>query len=208
MRLSPVPNAVAGASASDEPRADYWHERRHGRRRLSAIAFGPGSNITGISLLSPELDGKRQDILIEAVPGIRRMAAMVDSNVTPPYHVQTLQHAARSRGVELVVVGVSRPEETVTAIESAKAFGAEAINFFATPLFSVPGSQNNLVVMESIAKVQTASYFSMARNSRSRCSCWLWATFHGRVASAGADCGEDPSWREPQGDSRRTTRSI
>src|SRR5215467_10200684 len=27
----------------------------------------PGGNITGISLLSPELDGKRQDILIEAV---------------------------------------------------------------------------------------------------------------------------------------------
>src|SRR5262249_58048863 len=29
----------------------------------------PGGNMTGISLLSPELDGKRQDILIEAGPG-------------------------------------------------------------------------------------------------------------------------------------------
>ena len=28
----------------------------------------PGGNTTGISLLSPELDGKRQDILIETVP--------------------------------------------------------------------------------------------------------------------------------------------
>jgi putative ABC transport system substrate-binding protein len=28
----------------------------------------PGGNITGISLLSPELDGKRQEILIEATP--------------------------------------------------------------------------------------------------------------------------------------------
>ena len=28
----------------------------------------PGGNITGISILSPELDGKRQDILMEAVP--------------------------------------------------------------------------------------------------------------------------------------------
>jgi putative ABC transport system substrate-binding protein len=28
----------------------------------------PGGNTTGISLLSPELDGKRQDILMEAVP--------------------------------------------------------------------------------------------------------------------------------------------
>jgi putative ABC transport system substrate-binding protein len=29
----------------------------------------PGGNITGISILSPELDGKRQDIIVEAVPG-------------------------------------------------------------------------------------------------------------------------------------------
>jgi putative ABC transport system substrate-binding protein len=32
----------------------------------------PGGNITGISLLSPELDGKRQEILIEATPGVRK----------------------------------------------------------------------------------------------------------------------------------------
>ena len=58
----------------------------------------PGGNITGISLLSPELDGKRQDILIEAVPGARRIAAMADSTANPPYHLQVLQHGARSRG--------------------------------------------------------------------------------------------------------------
>ena len=51
---------------------------------LVASLARPGGNITGISLLSPELDGKRQDILIEAVPGARRIAAMVDSKVTPP----------------------------------------------------------------------------------------------------------------------------
>jgi putative ABC transport system substrate-binding protein len=43
---------------------------------LVASLARPGGNITGISLLSPELDDKRQDILIEAVPGIRRMAAL------------------------------------------------------------------------------------------------------------------------------------
>src|SRR2546430_2868878 len=53
---------------------------------LVASLARPGGNVTGISLLSPELDGKRQDILIEAVPGVRRIAAMVDSKVTPPYH--------------------------------------------------------------------------------------------------------------------------
>ena len=36
----------------------------------------PDGNITGISLLSPELDAKRLDIIIEAVPGGRRMATL------------------------------------------------------------------------------------------------------------------------------------
>ena len=48
----------------------------------------PGGNITGISLMSPDLDGKRQDILIEAVPGAPRIAVLADSQcrdiATPP----------------------------------------------------------------------------------------------------------------------------
>jgi putative tryptophan/tyrosine transport system substrate-binding protein len=119
----------------------------------------PGGNITGISLLSPELDGKRQDILIEAVPNARRIAAMADSRQTPPYHLQALQHAARSRGVELAVFGVNGPEEIVSAIDAAKASGAEALNFLATPLFSLPGTRNNRLVMERIAAVRLPAIF-------------------------------------------------
>jgi len=43
----------------------------------------PGGNTTGISILSTELDGKRQEILLEVVPGIRRLAALADANA--PY---------------------------------------------------------------------------------------------------------------------------
>jgi putative ABC transport system substrate-binding protein len=42
----------------------------------------PGGNTTGITILASELDGKRQEILIEAVIGVRRIAALVDSNTT------------------------------------------------------------------------------------------------------------------------------
>ncbi len=126
---------------------------------LAASLARPGSNITGISLLSPELDGKRQDILIEAVPGARRMAALADSNVTPPTHLQALQDAARQRGVDLSVFGVAGPEKIVPAINSAKASGAEAVNFLATPLFSVPGSRNNLMVTERVAELRLPAIY-------------------------------------------------
>ena len=38
----------------------------------------PNGNMTGVSILATELDGKRQELLIEAVPGLRRMAALAD----------------------------------------------------------------------------------------------------------------------------------
>jgi ABC-type uncharacterized transport system substrate-binding protein len=124
-----------------------------------------GGNITGISLLSPELDGKRQDILIEAVPGARRIGAMADASAAPPYHLQALEHAARSRGVELSIFRVGGPQEIVSAIDAAKASGAEALNFLATPLFAVPGSQNNRIVLDRVAAVRLPSIFQFPEDA-------------------------------------------
>ena len=78
---------------------------------LVASFARPGGNIRGISLLSPELDGKRQEIVIEAVPGVRKIAVLVDSNVAKPVHLQQLQQAAESRGVEALIRGVAKPED-------------------------------------------------------------------------------------------------
>ena len=126
---------------------------------LVASLARPGGNITGISLLSPELDSKRQGLLIEAVPNARRIAALLDANVTPPHHTQMLQYAARSRGIELLVFGVRAPDEIISSIDAAMASGAEALNFLATPLFSVPGSSNNGIVMERIATTRLPAIF-------------------------------------------------
>jgi len=65
----------------------------------------PGGNTTGISILSPELDSKRQDILIDAVPGVRRLAALADSKVTTSQQLHVLQEAVRGRGIERRLFG-------------------------------------------------------------------------------------------------------
>ena len=62
----------------------------------------PNRNTTGVSILATELDGKRQDILIEALPGIHRMAALSDAN-RKAAKLDTLQEAARARNVELSI---------------------------------------------------------------------------------------------------------
>jgi putative tryptophan/tyrosine transport system substrate-binding protein len=104
---------------------------------LVASLARPGGSTTGISLLSPELDGKRQEILLEAVPGLRKIAILADANVTKPAHLKQLEEAARNRGVEALVRGVAKRDEVIPAIKDAQAAGAQAINFLATPIFSV-----------------------------------------------------------------------
>ena len=44
---------------------------------------------------------------------------MADANATPPYHLQTLEHAARSRGVDFVAIKVAGSEGIVSAIDAA-----------------------------------------------------------------------------------------
>ena len=60
----------------------------------------PTGNTTGVSILSPELDGKRQDILIEALPGLNHLALLADSNASKQAHLDVLREAARARNIE------------------------------------------------------------------------------------------------------------
>ena len=96
----------------------------------------PNSNTTGLSILATELDGKRQEILIEAVPGLHRMAALADSNTTASPQLQALQDAARARNVELSIHRIARGEEIAAAVDAANASGAAALTFWPHPSFS------------------------------------------------------------------------
>jgi putative tryptophan/tyrosine transport system substrate-binding protein len=94
----------------------------------------PGGNITGMSILSSDLDGKRQEILMEAVPGARHYAALVDVNSSSPQRLQTLQEQLRARGIELSIYRVAKAEEIPGAIDAAKQSGAAALNVLASAL--------------------------------------------------------------------------
>jgi putative ABC transport system substrate-binding protein len=59
----------------------------------------PGGNTTGVSILTSELNGKRQEILLEVVPGVHRMAILVDTNSSSTQQLQALHDAARGRGL-------------------------------------------------------------------------------------------------------------
>ena len=95
----------------------------------------PDGNTTGVSILADEADGKRQDILIEAVPGLRLMAVLTDVNFTKAAKLDALQEAAHAHNIEFSIHRVARGEEIAAAIDSAQASGAKALNILASPLF-------------------------------------------------------------------------
>jgi putative tryptophan/tyrosine transport system substrate-binding protein len=101
---------------------------------LAASMAHPGANTTGVSLLATELDGKRQELLIELIPEARRIATLADPNTTAPRQLQALQDAARAHDVDLDIRTAGTPEEIIPAIDAAKASGAAGLNVLASPI--------------------------------------------------------------------------
>jgi len=110
----------------------------------------PGGNTTGVTLLASELDGKRQEILIEAVPGARRIAALADIHTTTPSGLSELEDAARARGVALSIHRVARREEIGSAIDAAKAADAGALNVLASALLF----NNRNIIFDRVATLR------------------------------------------------------
>jgi putative ABC transport system substrate-binding protein len=115
----------------------------------------PNGNTTGVSILATELDGKRQEILIEAVPELRRMAALADANATGSPQLQALQDAAYARNIELSIHRIASAEEITAAIDAAKASGAAALNVLSSPFFY----GNRQIVMQRVAALRLPAIY-------------------------------------------------
>ena len=93
----------------------------------------PGGNTTGVSILTSDLNGKRQEILLEAIPGTH-IAALADTNSVAPQRLQELEDAAHAHGAELSIFRVTKEDEIPGALNAAKKSGAVALNVLASSL--------------------------------------------------------------------------
>jgi putative ABC transport system substrate-binding protein len=123
---------------------------------FAASLAKPGGNITGISLMSPDLDGKRQDILIEAVPGVQRIAVLADSNVATLQHLRALEATALSaHGKELLVVRAANSSEIIPAVNDANAQGAAALNVLSSPMLHL----NRFAIIERATQLRLPAIY-------------------------------------------------
>jgi putative ABC transport system substrate-binding protein len=126
-----IPIVVAGAS---DP---------VGSGLVSSLAR-PEGNISGLSLMTPDLDGKRLELLKEAVPKVARVAFLWDrtqrrGNLT----LTDMEAVAKALGVKLLSLDVRGLEDFDSAFARAKREGAQA--FITSPSGLINSQQRQVL---------------------------------------------------------------
>ena len=88
----------------------------------------PGGNITGLSQMAPDLDGKRLELLKEAFPKVTRVALLWQSSGTRGNRELTdMEAAAKALGLKLLSLPVRGLDDFDSAFARAKREGAQTL---------------------------------------------------------------------------------
>ena len=100
---------------------------------LAASVARPGGHVTGVDDLIAELNAKRLDLLRQAVPKAKRVAALVSRSGHD--YERAMREVAVSTGAELFVFEADGPDDYPAAFAAMRSVGAEALAMTATPYF-------------------------------------------------------------------------
>jgi putative tryptophan/tyrosine transport system substrate-binding protein len=88
---------------------------------LVASLARPGGNVTGLSVQFTDLAGKRAELLREVVPGLRRLAIMVNvDDLGAVLDMREVQATARTLGLDVATLEIRRAEDIAPAFEALK----------------------------------------------------------------------------------------
>src|SRR5262249_3899928 len=118
----------------------------------------PGANVTGLSSLAAELSGKRLELLKEAIPRIKRVAALLDlGNPVSAIQRQVMEAAAVSMDCPLQPLDVRKAQDFASAFDMAIKQRADAM---IVGLGTVTQSNVGLVTDSAARRRLPAIYFS------------------------------------------------
>jgi len=123
-----VTNSPAGAQAAKDATETIPIVTATGGHHVVASLARPGGNITGLTLMAPELAGKRLEILKEALPHVSRVAVLQNAgNPGSPDELREVEAAARGLGLQLHSLAVRHPDELDSVFAAITREGAEAL---------------------------------------------------------------------------------
>jgi len=95
----------------------------------------PGGNVTGLSNVSPDLVGKRLQLLKEIAPKASRVAVLWNpASPVEPLGFRDELAAAAAGGIEIQSIEVRTPDDYAVAFAKVTASRADAVHVFANPV--------------------------------------------------------------------------
>jgi putative ABC transport system substrate-binding protein len=121
----------------------------------------PGGNVTGMSVLAPELGGKRLEILKEAIPGVVRVAFLWSSTIQgTSAELKEIQAAARALAVRLHSLEVRDSKDFDSAFKGILTEHANALLTSTGPvIFSHQAGILQFAAKNRLPAMYTASEF-------------------------------------------------
>jgi putative ABC transport system substrate-binding protein len=113
----------------------------------------PGGNVTGLSVQSTDLVGKRLELLLGVIPQLRRLAIMGDADYPESVlEVGEGQVAARTLGLEITTLEIRRTEDIAPAFETLKS-QTDALYVVSDPLMAA--SRTRIITFALSARLPT-----------------------------------------------------
>ena len=121
---------------------------------LVASLSHPGGNVTGLSNQQTDLAGQRLELLLEVVPGVRRVALM--GNVSSPnvhLEMDAVEASARKLNLETLRIEVKTAEEIIPGVESISG-RADALYVCTDPLITMDQVRiNTMAISERLPTI-------------------------------------------------------
>jgi ABC-type uncharacterized transport system substrate-binding protein len=107
----------------------------------------PGGNLTGLSIQSVDLAGKRIELLREVLPGLRRLAIIGNiGSSSSVLEIAEAQAAARKLGLDVDALEIRRAEDIAPAFRTLKS-GVQALYVCPDPLVNASHARINTLAL-------------------------------------------------------------
>src|SRR5215510_13287464 len=136
----------------------------------------PGGNITGMSNLSPELSGKRLELLKEVVPRASRIAVLAYRGEAMRSSIKETEVAAQSLRWQVQLLEVKAPDEIESALDAANKQRADALVQIQAAFFN----SHQQRIIERAAKTGYRQCSTIGRMSRRGWAHVVWVRCPGK----------------------------
>jgi putative tryptophan/tyrosine transport system substrate-binding protein len=127
----------------------------------------PGGNVTGVYMLAAELDAKRFELLLEAVPQARTVGVL---NPGRGWSLTHLQAVAETHRIQLLISDVPGPKGYDTTFAAMSKAQVDAVLVPSFPRFY----REHLLIIEAAAKHRTPAIYEWGDMARAG-GCWRTA---------------------------------